>query len=102
MQRIIREQVVKYETSIRIFLMYSIDDLRTFHAIAEMAGVTSGARRVGISAATASHRLNKLERALGGIKEMGGLPDVLFIIDTNKEHIAVAEAKGLGIPVVAI
>ena len=45
---------------------------------------------------------DKLERALGGIKEMGGLPDVLFIIDTNKEHIAVAEAKVLGIPVVAI
>ncbi len=45
---------------------------------------------------------NKLDRALGGIKEMGGLPDVLFIIDTNKEHIAVAEAKVLNIPVVAI
>ncbi len=45
---------------------------------------------------------DKLERALGGIKEMGGLPDVLFIVDTNKEHIAVAEAKVLGIPVVAV
>lgn len=45
---------------------------------------------------------DKLERALGGIKEMGGLPDVLFVIDTNKEHIAVAEAKVLSIPVIAI
>jgi small subunit ribosomal protein S2 len=45
---------------------------------------------------------DKLERALGGIKEMGGQPDILFIIDTNKENIAVAEAKKLGIPVVAI
>ena len=45
---------------------------------------------------------DKLERALGGIKEMGGLPDVLFIIDTNKEHIAVSEAKMLSIPVVAV
>ncbi len=45
---------------------------------------------------------DKLERALGGIKEMGGLPDVLFVVDTNKEHIAVAEAKVLNIPVVAI
>jgi small subunit ribosomal protein S2 len=44
----------------------------------------------------------KLERALGGIKEMGGLPDVLFVIDTNKEAIAVAEANKLGIPVVAV
>ncbi|MCH7942561.1 MAG: 30S ribosomal protein S2 [Proteobacteria bacterium] len=45
---------------------------------------------------------NKLDRALGGIKDMGGLPDVLFIIDTNKEKIAIAEARKLNIPVVAI
>ncbi len=44
----------------------------------------------------------KLERALGGIKDMGGLPDILFVIDTNKEQIAVAEAKKLGIPVIGI
>jgi small subunit ribosomal protein S2 len=47
------------------------------------------------------HR-DKLERALGGIKEMGGLPDILFVIDTNKEAIAVAEANTLRVPVVAI
>ncbi len=45
---------------------------------------------------------DKHERALGGIKEMGGLPSVLVVIDTNKEHIAVAEARKLGIPVVAV
>jgi small subunit ribosomal protein S2 len=45
---------------------------------------------------------DKLERSLGGIKEMGGLPNMLFVIDTNKEAIAVAEARKLGIPVVAI
>jgi small subunit ribosomal protein S2 len=45
---------------------------------------------------------DKLERALGGIKDMGGLPDLLFVIDTNKESIAVAEARVLGIPVVAV
>ena len=45
---------------------------------------------------------DKLERALGGIKDMGGLPDVLFVIDTNKESIAVAEANKLGIPVVGV
>ncbi|MBV9736434.1 MAG: 30S ribosomal protein S2 [Acidisphaera sp.] len=44
----------------------------------------------------------KLDRALGGIKEMGGLPDILFIIDTNKEKLAVEEASKLGIPVVAV
>ena len=45
---------------------------------------------------------DKLDRALGGIKEMGGLPDILFVIDTNKEAIAVAEANKLHIPVVGI
>jgi small subunit ribosomal protein S2 len=45
---------------------------------------------------------DKLERSLGGIKEMGGLPNMLFVIDTNKESIAVAEARKLGIPVTAI
>ena len=45
---------------------------------------------------------DKLERALGGIKEMGGTPDILFIIDTNKEKLAVEEAAKLKIPVVAV
>jgi small subunit ribosomal protein S2 len=45
---------------------------------------------------------DKLERALGGIKDMGGLPDLIFVVDTNKESIAVAEAKTLNIPVVAV
>jgi len=45
---------------------------------------------------------NKLDRAIGGIKDMGGLPDILFVIDTNKEAIAILEANKLGIPVVAI
>lgn len=44
----------------------------------------------------------KLEKSLGGIKDMGGRPDLLFIVDTNKEDIAVKEAKVLGIPIVAI
>ena len=44
----------------------------------------------------------KLQRALGGIKEMGGLPDILFVVDTNKESIAIKEAKKLNIPVVGI
>ncbi|OLP60025.1 30S ribosomal protein S2 [Xaviernesmea oryzae] len=57
---------------------------------------------------TKKERLNlerereKLNRALGGIRDMGGVPDLMFIIDTNKESIAIDEAKRLGIPVVAI
>ncbi|MBV0899413.1 MAG: 30S ribosomal protein S2 [Wolbachia endosymbiont of Fragariocoptes setiger] len=43
-----------------------------------------------------------LEKCLGGIREMGAIPDILFIIDTNKEHIAVKEAKKLNIPLIAI
>jgi small subunit ribosomal protein S2 len=44
----------------------------------------------------------KLMRTLNGIRDMGGLPDLIFVLDTNKEHLAVAEAKVLGIPVVAV
>ncbi|OXE36670.1 MAG: 30S ribosomal protein S2 [Phenylobacterium zucineum] len=45
---------------------------------------------------------DKLELSLGGIKDMGGIPDLMFVIDTNKEAIAILEAKKLGIPVIAI
>jgi small subunit ribosomal protein S2 len=45
---------------------------------------------------------DKLDRSLGGIAAMGGIPDLMFVIDTNKESIAIKEAKKLGIPVVAV
>ena len=45
---------------------------------------------------------DKLDRSLGGIKDMGGVPDLLFVIDTNKEDIAIKEARRLNIPVAAI
>jgi small subunit ribosomal protein S2 len=45
---------------------------------------------------------DKLNQSLGGIKDMGGVPDLLFVIDTNKEQIAIQEARKLGIPIVAI
>lgn len=57
---------------------------------------------------TKKERLNlereraKLDASLGGIREMGGLPDMLFVIDTNKEDLAILEARKLGIPVVAV
>lgn len=49
-----------------------------------------------------SRQHEKLKRSLGGIMDMGGKPDLLFIIDTNKESLAMAEAKKLGIPVIAV
>ncbi|MGP1931342.1 MAG: 30S ribosomal protein S2 [Arsenophonus sp. ET-YP4-MAG3] len=49
-----------------------------------------------------TRELNKLENSLGGIKEMGGLPDALFVIDAEHENIAIKEANNLGIPVFAI
>ncbi len=47
-------------------------------------------------------QITKLQLALGGIRQMGGKPDLIFVIDTLREHIAILEAKKLGIPVVAI
>src|SRR6266436_620853 len=51
---------------------------------------------------TLQRERDKLDRSLGGIKDMGGLPDMIFVIDTNKEDIAIAEARRLNIPVAAI
>ena len=51
---------------------------------------------------TLTRERDKLNRSLGGIKDMGGLPDLLFVIDTNKEDIAIKEAQRLGIPVAAV
>lgn len=49
-----------------------------------------------------TREMDKLEKSLGGIKDMGGLPDVLFVVDADHEHIAIKEANNLGIPVVSI
>jgi small subunit ribosomal protein S2 len=49
-----------------------------------------------------TREMDKLERSIGGIKDMGGLPDALFVIDVDHEDIAVQEARKLGIPVIAI
>ena len=76
----------------------SIKRLRTIEET--LAGRTEGLTKKEILEVTRDH--DKLERSLGGIKEMGGLPDILFIIDTNKEKLAVEEANKLNIPVVAV
>ena len=49
-----------------------------------------------------TREMEKLEKSLGGIKDMGGLPDVLFVVDAEHEHIAIKEANNLGIPVVSV
>src|ERR1700761_1902225 len=51
---------------------------------------------------TLQRERDKLDRALGGIRDMGGLPDLVFVIDTNKEDIAIKEARRLNIPVAAV
>ena len=66
----------------------------------QLAGETVGLTKKELLGLTRERA--KLERALGGIKEMGALPDILMVIDTNKEAIAVAEANKLNIPVVGI
>jgi small subunit ribosomal protein S2 len=53
-------------------------------------------------ALTLSREMEKLERSLGGIKDMAGLPDAIFVVDVGHEKIAIAEAKKLGIPVVGV
>jgi small subunit ribosomal protein S2 len=59
-------------------------------------------RRGKKEAQTMRRELEKLHRSLGGIKEMNSLPDVMFVVDVGHEQIAIAEAKKLGIPVVAV
>jgi len=80
-------------------ITHSIKRLRTLEETLSSAH-TSGLKKKELL--KLMREQEKLERALGGIKDMGGLPSMLFVIDTNKESIAVAEARKLGIPVAAI
>ena len=80
-------------------ISHSIKRLRTFEE------TLTSAHSSGLTKKELLHIMrerDKLERSLGGIKDMGGLPSMLFVIDTNKEAIAVAEARKLDIPVAAI
>lgn len=77
----------------------SIKRLRT---IEEVLAAPESSGRTKKEILMMTREQEKLERSLGGIKEMGGLPNMLFVIDTNKEAIAIAEARKLNIPVVAI
>jgi small subunit ribosomal protein S2 len=76
----------------------SIDRLRALdQMLAEGAQGLTKKERLSLT-----REREKLERSLGGIKDMGGTPDLIFVVDTNKEAIAIAEAKRLNIPVAAV
>jgi len=77
----------------------SISRLRELEAKFESAE-DSGLTKKELLQLTREHQ--KLDRALGGIKDMGGVPNLMFVIDTNKESIAIKEARKLGIPVIAV
>ncbi len=66
----------------------------------QLGGDTAGLTKKEVLQLTRER--DKLEKSLGGIRDMGGLPDVMFVVDTNKEELAIKEANVLGIPVVAI
>lgn len=76
----------------------AIDRLRELDEV--LQGDTTGRTKKEILNMTRER--DKLERNLGGIKDMGGVPDMLFVIDSNREAIAIQEAKRLGIPVAAV
>jgi small subunit ribosomal protein S2 len=76
----------------------SIERLRTLdQSLADGAQGLTKKERLSLT-----REREKLERSLGGIKDMGGVPDLLFVIDTNKEAIAIAEARRLNIPIAAV
>ncbi len=79
-------------------ISHSIKRLRTIDEILN-AGAVGLTKKEGLNL---TREREKLERALGGIKDTGGVPDLLFVIDTNKEDIAIKEARRLGIPIAAI
>ena len=78
---------------------------RSINRLRELEELTSLERGSGLTKKEIlglTRERDKLDRSLGGIAAMGGLPDLMFVIDTNKEAIAIQEARKLGIPVVAI
>ena len=76
--------------------------IKRLRQLDEMLGSGEGQQYTKKERLTLQRERDKLDRSLGGIKDMGGLPDMIFVIDTNKEDIAIAEAQRLNIPVAAI
>ena len=80
----------------------SIKRLRQLEEMLGSGEGAQGAQYTKKERLTLQRERDKLDRSLGGIKDMGGLPDMIFVIDTNKEDIAISEAQRLNIPVAAI
>jgi len=78
------------------------NSIKRLRALEEMLGSNEAQGYTKKERLTLQRERDKLDRALGGIKDMGGLPDLVFVIDTNKEDIAIKEAQRLGVPVAAI
>jgi len=77
------------------------NSIKRFKSLEEqLSGDTAGLTKKEVLQLTRER--DKLENSLGGIRDMGGLPDVMFVVDTNKEELAIKEANVLGIPVIAI
>jgi small subunit ribosomal protein S2 len=76
--------------------------IKRLRALDEMLGSGEAHGYTKKERLTLQREKDRLERSLGGIKDMGGLPDLLFVIDTNKEDIAIKEAQRLNLPVAAV
>jgi len=93
-QRWLGGMLTNYKT-----IRQSVKRLMTLEQMAEEGGFEGLTKKEVLGL---SREQEKLERSLGGIKEMEGLPDALFVVDVGHEEIALREAKKLGIPVVAV
>jgi small subunit ribosomal protein S2 len=78
------------------------ESIKRLRKLEEMLGSGEAQAYTKKERLTLTRERDKLDRALGGIKDMGGLPDLVFVIDTNKEDIAIKEARRLNIPVAAV
>ena len=80
-------------------ISHSIQRLRDLQSLLDQDGPTGLTKKELLQV---TRERDKLERSLGGIKDMGGVPALMVVIDTNKEAIAIQEARKLGIPVIAV
>ena len=88
--------------NLQVLLLTDFEHLHHFHRQVQVAAQFEFTLHKGLHSIELTREKVKLDKALGGIKDMGGVPDLLFVIDTNKEQLAIKEANRLGIPVIAV